>query len=56
MGGGGVCLLHREVAIVPTTVQTLRVGPTTGEIFLKRKQFSKMFIIIYNLYVFSGCR
>ena len=40
MGGGGVCLLHREVAIVATTIQTLWVGPTAGEILLKIMQIS----------------
>ena len=34
MGGGGVCQLHMEVALVPTAIQTLRVGPTAGEVFL----------------------
>ena len=49
MGGGGVGLLDWEIAIVATAVQSLRVSPTTGEIFLKLKgwKLSKL-ITIYK--------
>ena len=36
MGGGGVGLLHRQVAVVAGAVKALGVGAATGEVFLPR--------------------